>query len=124
MTETPAGSIGPPAAGPESGAAHPSRLDSAAARWLAREAETLTHRTMDRALARALRTAAETGALGPLRELPERSRRELLELIERRIVRRRATGKVPRLLVHLTTTLAPLPSAEFGSPHQLSVPAR
>ena len=74
-------------------------------------------------LNRTIRTVVSEGRLAPLARLPERSRRDLLETIERRI---ESSGRSPSPLavVRLTSVISSTPVPDRGAGRRLAAPAR
>ena len=103
-------------------AARSSALDREAVEFLSRRILPGLRSETHQPLASALRAAAKAGRLGGLSSLPERQRRELLEVIERRLDRAPEAAP-PRVVVRLTSVISGVPSQERET-RRLAAPAR
>ena len=100
-----------------------SRADQGACRFLTDELAPYLHRSRRTVLARAVRTAAASGTLASLTKLPERQRRELLEILEARLDATRH-GPSPTVVVRLTSAIALPPESDHGLGRRVASPAR
>jgi hypothetical protein len=109
---------GPSASGKRAGAgAH--RVGSASLRFVERVLLPALEKEKHRALSVALQKAVKERDFTTVERLPERLRRDLLEVLERRVERRR--GPRPDVLVELTTVFSAI--AARAAP-ETPVPAR
>lgn len=98
-------------------------VDRAAVDFLAKEVVPALSRAGEPKLVRAVRKAVDGERLTSLVRLPERQRRELLEVIEDRLARGRRPVD-PRTIVRLTTVISAAPAQEEWLGHRIASPAR
>jgi hypothetical protein len=99
------------------------KTDRDACRYLSEELAPYLRHARRPVLAKAVRGAVEKGTLTPLTKLPERQRRELLEVLEARLETTHR-GPSPTVLVRLTSAIASPTEADLGLGRRVASPAR